>query len=99
MSKENIQAFFQKADQEPVLKEKACAILERSPEEVPAALAELSKQVGLGFTAEEFAASLQGASLSDTELDAVAGGGRPPVKGVRVPGQPTLWEQMVNWFN
>jgi len=73
MSTDNITPFLQKSRTDAALREQVNAIHEQADVAVAQALAGLSREVGLPFSAEEFLA-LQKTALSDDSLAGVAGG-------------------------
>lgn len=75
MSTENIQAFLEKAAQDPLLNEKIKGIIGGAPESGATELAHLAAESGIAFSADEFLAYVDERTLEDAELSEVAGGG------------------------
>lgn len=74
----NLQAFFEKVAQDPALQNQLNEIAEKTPEQLPAKVVEISQSIGLPVTVEELKllkAAETGGELSEENLTAIAGGG------------------------
>lgn len=78
MNSENIEAFFEKAKSHPELNQKISALDAAAPQVAAESLAQLSREAGHPFTAEEFLEYTQAknSELADSDLSSVAGGYR-----------------------
>ena len=91
---ENLKNILKAAEENEELKAKLQGL---TGEETPEQLAELAKEYGFTLTKEDFE-SEDGQELSDSELEAVAGGGCNPdckIGRVKIPekqcGKNSLW--------
>lgn len=82
MSVERIQAFWQKVEQDPALRQKVEELKADGPEAAVAAVVRIAAEAGFAFTAAEYQAALKeelargraDGELSVDELSAIAGG-------------------------
>lgn len=93
MSSQNVQAFIEKANNDPELQERLQAISGSDPD-AEAKLTALSREHGLEFTAEEFFAATPG-EISNDELAGISGGVGPMTTNNRFKNVGSdLW----NWI-
>jgi predicted ribosomally synthesized peptide with nif11-like leader len=100
VSTENIQAFLEKADQEPLLNGHVRAALDGSPEAVAVEFSRLAAEAGIPFGADEFSAYARAQSIDDAELDNVAGGVLHHTNLKKQnPDAPFTWDKIKNIFS
>lgn len=76
MSIENVAAFWRQVQDDPTLRARIAQLPAGTSEEAVAGLVGLGAELGCPFSAEEFGqtAMVEGAELSDRDLEKVAGG-------------------------
>jgi predicted ribosomally synthesized peptide with nif11-like leader len=80
---ENMKAFLEKVSSDEALKEKVKALESiKDLDKCKAAAVELAKEAGFTLADEDFVSDTAEGELSDSEMDAVAGGVRPSGCGI-----------------
>jgi predicted ribosomally synthesized peptide with nif11-like leader len=75
---ENMKAFLEKVSSDEALKEKVKALESiKDLDKCKAAAVELAKEAGFTLVDEDFVSDMAEGELSDSEMDAVAGGLKP----------------------
>lgn len=74
MSKQNVQAFFDKVDQDPELQRKVQDIPQPLDQTSAQQVSELANGVGIAISAEDILAVASESELAESELENVSGG-------------------------